>query len=476
MSQVGPRRPGRGLLATTRPNPPSARSSPAPRRRVEERTASAAGSRRLAIIAVWIVVWYFTKGTEHARAAGHVAHRPPRPAHRVPERRCSRAATPTRSCSSPTAIAEALRGAVEWLQRMVVLPNLPRPVPEIGWLGVVAIATYVGLVVASWRIALLVAGVVPLLRRLRLLAGLPRPADHHRHLGRARRRHRDAAGRPDRHQPTGQPGRHALPRLHADDADVRLPAADRAVLRHRPERGAVVSTLIYALPPLDPDRRLRHPRGVGDHRSRPPTRPARPTGSGCSRCSSRWPARRSSSASTRPPWRRCRWPPSPPSSTAPGSASPCSPASRINDVGTALRARRADRGDGGDARPDHDRGERAGREGRARWRRRPAAAPDRPVVGGGRGDARRDLPLAHLREPGRVPGVHASATRSRRAVSDGVDWFTDTFGGVDRVDQGRHHQPVPQPDAVAARRVARGGSRSWRSPRSPSSSEVSARW
>ena len=55
-------------------------------------------------------------------------------------------------------IADALRNAVDWLQRMIVRPNLPRPVPEIGWLGVTALATYVGLAVANWRIALLVLG------------------------------------------------------------------------------------------------------------------------------------------------------------------------------------------------------------------------------------------------------------------------------------------------------------------------------
>ncbi len=39
---------------------------------------------------------------------------------------------------------------------MLARPNLPRPVPEIGWLGVVAVATWVGYAIASWRIALLV--------------------------------------------------------------------------------------------------------------------------------------------------------------------------------------------------------------------------------------------------------------------------------------------------------------------------------
>ena len=47
--------------------------------------------------------------------------------------------------------------AVDWLQRMISVPNFPRPVPEIGWLGVTAIAVWIGLAVAGWRIAALIA-------------------------------------------------------------------------------------------------------------------------------------------------------------------------------------------------------------------------------------------------------------------------------------------------------------------------------
>jgi glycine betaine/proline transport system permease protein len=46
---------------------------------------------------------------------------------------------------------------IDWLQRMVSIPDFPRPVPQIGWLGVTATATWVGLAIANWRIALLVA-------------------------------------------------------------------------------------------------------------------------------------------------------------------------------------------------------------------------------------------------------------------------------------------------------------------------------
>ena len=45
---------------------------------------------------------------------------------------------------------------VDWLQRMVSIDNFPRPYPEIGWLGVTAIAVLIGLAIAGWRISLLI--------------------------------------------------------------------------------------------------------------------------------------------------------------------------------------------------------------------------------------------------------------------------------------------------------------------------------
>ena len=216
----------------------------------------------------------------------------------------------------------------------------------------------------------------------------------------------------DRHQPASQPGHHRVPRLHADDADVRLPAADRAVLRHRPQRRGRVDPHLRAAAD-HPDRRLRHPRGVGDdHRGHRLGRPDR-TGSGCSRCSSRWPARRSSSGSTRRPWRRSRWPPWRRSSTARASASRCSPACGSTTSAQAfvpgalivVMAVMLDR----TTTAASERAEKVARGGGGDPRLRRIL-----LVGGGRGDPRRDLPLAHLHGPGGVPGRTPSATRSRR--------------------------------------------------------------
>ncbi|QIG46206.1 ABC transporter permease subunit [Nocardioides anomalus] len=55
------------------------------------------------------------------------------------------------------ALGDKFVSAVDWLQRMVSEPNFPRPVPELGWLGVTAVAVWIALAVAGWRIAVLVA-------------------------------------------------------------------------------------------------------------------------------------------------------------------------------------------------------------------------------------------------------------------------------------------------------------------------------
>ncbi len=54
-------------------------------------------------------------------------------------------------------ISDGLDWTVETLQELFSAPAFPRPVPEVGWLGVVALATYVALVFAGVRIAALVA-------------------------------------------------------------------------------------------------------------------------------------------------------------------------------------------------------------------------------------------------------------------------------------------------------------------------------
>ena len=70
-----------------------------------------------------------------------------------------------------------------------LVPDFPRPVPQIGWLGVARVAAvWIGVAVAGWRIAILVGAAFAGLRALRLLVRLDGPADHHLRRGRGRHR------------------------------------------------------------------------------------------------------------------------------------------------------------------------------------------------------------------------------------------------------------------------------------------------
>jgi glycine betaine/proline transport system permease protein len=110
-----------------------------------------------AIVAVWIVVWYFTEGRDTLTLPGR-EHTDLHQSLTDFNNRLLEGRDSNPIMQVTNSIADLFRNIVDWLQRMVVRPNLPRPVPEIGWLGIVAVATWVGYAVSNWRIALLVLG------------------------------------------------------------------------------------------------------------------------------------------------------------------------------------------------------------------------------------------------------------------------------------------------------------------------------
>jgi ABC-type proline/glycine betaine transport system permease subunit len=55
------------------------------------------------------------------------------------------------------AISDVLNGLMAFLQELVSEPAFPRPVPQIGWLGVLAVAAWVAYALAGWKHALLTA-------------------------------------------------------------------------------------------------------------------------------------------------------------------------------------------------------------------------------------------------------------------------------------------------------------------------------
>ncbi|GAW52384.1 MULTISPECIES: ABC transporter permease [unclassified Nocardioides] len=137
-------------LAPARPEPDA--SAPPPR----QRASIPRWGWALVVVGVWIVVWAFTKGN-------HTLAMPIREHTDVQDRLTGfRDAVLASRDTNPViqltyGIGEWFGSAVDWCQRMISIEDFPRPVPQIGWLGVTAIATWVGLAAAGWRIAVLVA-------------------------------------------------------------------------------------------------------------------------------------------------------------------------------------------------------------------------------------------------------------------------------------------------------------------------------
>lgn len=103
----------------------------------------------LAVLGGWILVWSFTKGNDTLVVAGtertdfHVW---------LADQVSTLGTNPVTQ-----AIADFINAIIDALRALIAVPTPPRPAPTIGWLGVAAIATWVGFAVANWRIALLVA-------------------------------------------------------------------------------------------------------------------------------------------------------------------------------------------------------------------------------------------------------------------------------------------------------------------------------
>ncbi|MCD4523642.1 proline/glycine betaine ABC transporter permease [Nocardioides sp. cx-173] len=110
----------------------------------------------LGVIGLWVAVWALTKGQDTLALAGRentdlhdsltgfrddvLANRDTNPV-----------------IQFTYGLGDWFGGVVDWLQRMLSIPDFPRPVPQVGWLGITAVAAWVGLAVAGWRIAILVA-------------------------------------------------------------------------------------------------------------------------------------------------------------------------------------------------------------------------------------------------------------------------------------------------------------------------------
>ncbi|WP_408895708.1 ABC transporter permease [Nocardioides sp. R1-1] len=139
-------------LAPTAPEPPAPEA--------DARRRSLATVPRwtwvLGVLVLWVVLWALTKGSDTLVLAGRE--------HTDVQRSlgdfrddvlASRGDNPVIQLTYD--LGAWFTSVVDWCQRMLSVPDFPRPVPQVGWLGVTAVATWVGLAIAGWRIALLVA-------------------------------------------------------------------------------------------------------------------------------------------------------------------------------------------------------------------------------------------------------------------------------------------------------------------------------
>jgi glycine betaine/proline transport system permease protein len=136
---------------TTGPPTPQPPSAEPPGRLAVPRWAWALG-----VIVAWIVVWWFTKGQNTLVLPGREHTELHDSLTGFRDDMIAGRDTNTFMQFSGW-VAERVRDAVDFIQRLVSKPDLPRPVPQIGWLGVTAIVTWAALATAGWRIAILVA-------------------------------------------------------------------------------------------------------------------------------------------------------------------------------------------------------------------------------------------------------------------------------------------------------------------------------
>jgi glycine betaine/proline transport system permease protein len=109
----------------------------------------------VAILFVWIVLWYFLEGRNTLVLPGREHTDTHQTLTDFRDWVILNRDNPLIQLTSN--IGELIRNVVDFFERLLSKPNLPRPVPEIGWLGVAALATWGAWAIATWRIALLVA-------------------------------------------------------------------------------------------------------------------------------------------------------------------------------------------------------------------------------------------------------------------------------------------------------------------------------
>jgi glycine betaine/proline transport system permease protein len=111
----------------------------------------------LAVVVGWIVIWSFTEGS-HTLEIGASTQTG---VHQWFQDLSDSVGEAFASQSNwfvvaITDFADAMDSVFTWLQHLFTVAEFPRPLPQIGWLGTIALATLVTFAVAGWRLVLLV--------------------------------------------------------------------------------------------------------------------------------------------------------------------------------------------------------------------------------------------------------------------------------------------------------------------------------
>jgi glycine betaine/proline transport system permease protein len=111
----------------------------------------------LAVVVGWILIWSFTEGS-HTLEIGASTQTD---VHQWFQDLSDSVGEAFASQSNwfvvaITDFADAMDSVFTWLQHLFTVAEFPRPLPQIGWLGTIALATLVTFAVAGWRLVLLV--------------------------------------------------------------------------------------------------------------------------------------------------------------------------------------------------------------------------------------------------------------------------------------------------------------------------------
>src|SRR6478735_1220556 len=111
----------------------------------------------LGVVVGWIVIWSFTEGMHTLQISVSTQT----DVHQWFQDLSDSIETAVSSQSSwiingIRSFADALNSAFTWLQHLFTVAPFPRPLPQFGWLGTVALAALVTFAVAGWRLVLLV--------------------------------------------------------------------------------------------------------------------------------------------------------------------------------------------------------------------------------------------------------------------------------------------------------------------------------